>query len=328
MNNNKLQMYKIIANRKDIMIDICLEYKIIDTIDIDNYGEIFIGYKNKEIYLKLNNWKNEGIKLKEFKNLKENNKNKTQDDIEFINNVILFLSSYKDKIERKYDTTLIDLSKTKDSILKLFIYDDFNETKIFLDVGCVFYNLYIYNDNVCKEVYSIYDKTINLSYIKKIKKEDDYNLYTRYNYINNKYSNNQKSFFDKIRERIDNNSDIKKINETSYKLEKPIVDKSYIKITPDLKEEINNLNKNLKEAYTLNILNDNSIIKKYYIPEINKSLNDYDNLDYECKTKLKENIDMLSKLVKTDIEEYKNNSLTDQKLNINIMNEELKKQLN
>lgn len=328
MNKNKLQKNKILVNNRDVSINMMRKYNIIENININRKKGMTITYDGKEINIELNNFMNQGIRFKSFKNLRDNSRKKTQDDIDLINNIIFYLSNYRDNIEREYNTALIGFTRARNSNRKVLVYDDFKGNRILLNFwtgGCDpryhFDLLYFYEDNICEEVYRVSDG-------RKFNKETDYDLYKKYNYINRRYSKNKNSLVNIIKEKINDNKDAKEINKSRYKLEKPIlkesVDKTYIKVIPELKEDIEKLNETLEEAYSINIINEDSIIRNYYIPEMNNSINKYDKIDSFLREFLKENIKILTDLINENISEYNKDELYKEKVNIKIMNNKLK----
>lgn len=89
----------------------------------------------------------------------------------------------------------------------------------------------------------------------------------------------------------------------------------------DLKDDVYKINEYIKLMNEKELINENDLINKYYIPEINDLIQNYNELNENYKNKLKENIELLINKFELIL---KDTDLNQKEIAIDVMNKKLK----
>lgn len=147
------------------------------------------------------------------------------------------------------------------------------------------------------------------------------------------------SFDDKYID-INNNEEIlKHFQVNDFVLNKPIekeikmiessegktdTNKLEIKRNEEFNENIDLINNYIKKINEEKLIDRDNVINTYYIPEINKNLKDYTNLNDEYKSLLKENIELLKNKLEDILNNKERENTMQTEVGIKVMNRELK----
>ena len=116
------------------------------------------------------------------------------------------------------------------------------------------------------------------------------------------------------------NTKVEKEIEVKNKLEETTKIKINIK---EIKDRLIDLNKNLDIANKLDLIEEDDLINKYYIPEMNLTIDKYDKFNDEYKEKVINNIDMLNEILERKINDYYKFG----EIEVDVLNNELKSKL-
>lgn len=310
MNKKELQMTKINLYKEEFKYYMREQNWKIKSVSLLNDNKIMIGHRCGDdedftVVLKLDLKERKGFKVDFYQN---NSKWDRTYHKYYINDYIYLINQFKNEIEKERNVKFYDIITNQEIKGCVEIYTNkigLNIFKVnskgyyeFLNGECIYSNDF-YNEEKFK-IMSDIDKSMKFSFI---------------------------DYFQGL---IMGTERRKDISPSVIKKELPQVKEEKMnKLMYESKLEniIKVVNKRIEDAYNSNIINESNIINTYYIPEVNKGILKYKDLDDNLKEEVFKSILNLFNILTKRIEEQQKDDLIDIKIDLETLNKAMELEL-